>query len=259
MISKNQVKYIRSLHQKKARESHRQFIAEGSRLVLEAAAGPFPVVAVYGLHDWIHAHGSFLEQRSIPVDSVTIEEMERITALSSPSPALAVLGMREEEKIPAPDSGSLTLILDEIRDPGNLGTIIRIADWFGIRLVICSPDTVELYNPKVIQATMGSFCRVAVHYAPLKDYLSEDFVPAKVYGTFLEGKNIYQEQLAPEAFIVIGSESRGISAEVETMITDKLTIPSFPSHGADAIHAESLNAAVATAIVCSEFRRQSHA
>jgi RNA methyltransferase, TrmH family len=256
MISKNQIKYIRSLHQKKGRELNRKFIAEGSRLVLEAVEGPYPVSMVCGLSDWVVEHKSILQRKAIHVETVSPGEMERITALSSPGPALAVISMKEDADGPWAVNEALTLILDGIHDPGNLGTIIRIADWFGIRQVICSPDTVELYNPKVIQATMGSFCRVEVHYAPLPGLLSGGSVPVTIYGTFLEGRSIYEEKLARQAFIVIGSESHGISPEVEKFVTDKITIPSFPLNTKEEAHAESLNAAVATAIVCSEYRRQ---
>jgi TrmH family RNA methyltransferase len=147
------------------------------------------------------------------------------------------------------------LVLDGIKDPGNLGTIIRIADWFGIRHIVCSEDTVDLYNPKVIQATMGSYTRVIVSYAGLPGFLSSIDGKVKIYGTFPEGENIYSGSLNPEGIIVIGSESSGISPEVVRLVTDKISIPSYPMDCGH-VHAESLNASVATAIICSEFRRR---
>jgi TrmH family RNA methyltransferase len=258
MISKNQVKFVRSLHLKKERESHRQFLAEGSKVVLETAASTFEVVTVYALPEWVAEHGPLLEARRVPFETVTLSEMERITALAAPSPAMAVVKMRKESAAPAVSASALTLVLDGIRDSGNLGTIIRLADWFGIRQILCSDDTVELYNPKVIQATMGSYCRVEVEYVSLPGFLTTPGLPGKIYGTFAEGNSIYDRELAGAGLIVIGSESHGISAGVEKFITDKITIPSYAFKGNGEAHAESLNAAIAAAIVCSEFRRRSH-
>ena len=259
MISKSQAKFIRSLHLKKEREIHRQFIAEGSKIVLETAASTFPVSEVYALQDWIEEHGHEMEEHRVPCETVTFAEMEHITALSSPSPALAVVGMKENPALPETLDHMLTLVLDGISDPGNLGTIIRIADWFGIRQIVCAKGTVELYNPKVIQATMGSFCRVEVYYTPLAELFARTGLPKKVYGTFLEGKNIYHEELSRSGLIVIGNESRGISHEVAKFVTDKITIPSYSFEGKRGHHAESLNAAVAVAVVCAEFRRRTDA
>jgi RNA methyltransferase, TrmH family len=256
MISKNQVKFIRSLHLRKERETHRQFLAEGSKVVLETAAGPYEVYAVYALPEWIAEHGPFLEAHRIPFEPAELSELERITALATPSPAMAVVKMKKEAAPPAVPANGLTLVLDGIRDPGNLGTIIRIADWFGIGQIVCSPDTVELYNPKVIQSTMGSFCRVDVIYAPLFEFLSSPGLPVKVYGTFAGAGNIYQQELSGSGLIVIGSESHGISAALEKFITDKISIPSFAFEKDGGEHAESLNAAIAAAIVCAEFRRR---
>lgn len=258
MISKNQLKYVHSLHLKKERENSRQFLVEGSKGVLEAVSGPFEIVALYALPEWIAGHPELNLPAGLRPESVTLSEMERMTALSTPSPAIAVLKMRETGTTVTDSFAGLTLVLDEIQDPGNLGTIIRIADWFGIRRVVCSQGTVDLYNPKVIQATMGSFCRVEILVADLPSLFATQAHPGKIYGAFLEGKNIYEQQLEETAMIIIGNESRGISPAVEKFVTDKITIPSYTFNHDEEHHAESLNAAIATAVVCAEFRRRFH-
>ena len=154
--------------------------------------------------------------------------------------------------------GKLTLVLDDIKDPGNLGTIIRIADWFGIENIVCSPETVDVFNPKVVQATMGSISRIMVHYVPLMEFLEVQSLKFKVpvYGALLEGKNIYNEKLSTEGLIVIGNESKGISEKLLPFITEKISIPTFSHYKSNGGEAESLNAAIATSIICSEFRRR---
>ena len=237
MLSKNDIKEIRSLGQKKFRDERGLFVVEGEKLVEEALRSGFEVVAHYRIED------------------IGEEAMARISQLTHPSPALAIV----RQPAPAPLSiapDELILALDGIRDPGNLGTILRIADWFGIRQVLASEDTVELYNPKVVQATMGAVFRVRVHYIDLPAELRFRVQPGMtdVYGTFLEGDNIYDVPLTRGGIIVMGSEAHGISAEVAATVTRKLFIPPFP---ADAHTSESLNVAVATAITCAEFRRRS--
>ena len=236
MISKNEIKEIRALGQKKFREERGLFVVEGEKLVEEALRSGFDVVAHYRVED------------------IGAETMGRISQLTHPSPALAVV------RCPAPvepviDPDELVLALDGVRDPGNLGTILRIADWFGIRQVLASPDTVECYNPKAVQATMGAIFRVRVHYCDLPAFLGRPAKPGRtnVYGTFLEGDNIYQAPLTRGGILVMGSEADGVSPEVAAVVDRKLFIPPFP---ADAHTSESLNVAVATAICCSEFRRR---
>lgn len=258
MISRNQIKYVHSLHLKKERENNRQFLVEGSKGVLEAVSGPFEIVALYALPEWIAEHPELNLPAGLRAEPVTLSEMERMTALSTPSPAIAVLKMREAGTKATDSFPGLTLVLDEIQDPGNLGTIIRIADWFGIRRVVCSQGTVDLYNPKVIQATMGSFCRVEIMVADLPALFTAQTHPGKIYGAFLEGKNLYEQELEETAMIIIGNESRGISPAVEKFVTDKITIPSYTFNHDEENHAESLNAAIATAVVCAEFRRRFH-
>ncbi len=255
MISRNQVKHIHSLKQKKFREIHRQFLAEGSKLVTDILESPYKIVTIYALADWLRRNENILRLKNIPFTEISQGEMDRITALSSPSPALAIAEIPATPIIPATSIHDIVLVLDDIKDPGNLGTIIRIADWFGIESVICSENTVDLYNPKVIQATMGSVARVSVAYFNLPEFLSSLDPVIKIYGTFPEGENIYSMKLDPKGIILIGSESSGISPEVVSKVTDKISIPYYTS----AIvrdHTESLNASIATAIVCSEFRRR---
>ena len=233
MISKNEIKLIKALGQKKFRDERKLFVVEGEKLVEEALRSGFEVVAHYRIED------------------IGEEAMARISQLTHPSPALAILRQPEPASFAiAPDE--LVLALDGVRDPGNLGTILRIADWFGIRQILASDDTVELFNPKVVQATMGAIFRVSVHYCDLAAFLrSPADIP--VYGTFLEGEDIYQTELKKGGIIVMGSEANGISPQVAATVTRKLFIPPYPQ---DAHTSESLNVAVATAITCAEFRRR---
>jgi RNA methyltransferase, TrmH family len=258
MLSRNQVKYVNSLKLKKQREKQKQFIAEGSKLVLDLLDSDYEVCDIFATGEWIDSHVSTLQSKKIFPTSVTEEELSRITALTTPGPVLAVLSIPERVIKPGSSAGKLILALDEIRDPGNLGTIIRIADWFGISAVICSETTVDFYNPKVVQATMGSIARVPVHYTNLEIFLSGMPASLKIYGSFLDGENIYSTELEKEGIIVIGNESKGISASVAKFVTRKLHIPSFSAVSGACTHAESLNASVATAVLCSEFKRRTN-
>lgn len=237
MLTKNDIKEIRALGQKKFRDERRLFIVEGEKLVEEALHSDFTVVAHYRISD------------------IGEDAMSRISQLAHPSPALAVL-RQPDPAAPAVGPDELVLALDGIRDPGNLGTILRIADWFGIRQILASDDTVELYNPKVVQATMGAIFRVRVHYCDLAAALRSPATPLRplpVYGTFLEGDDIYAAPLTRGGIVVMGSEAGGISPAVAATVTQKLHIPPFPP---GARTSESLNVAAATAICCSEFRRR---
>lgn len=231
MLSNNEIKQIRALSQKKFRQESGLFVVEGEKLVREAEMSGFEVVRV------------------LRSEEIGFEAMSRITMLSSPSPALAVVRQRDAED--AVYSGGLVLALDGLRDPGNVGTIIRLADWFGIRHIWASRDTVELYNPKVVQATMGAIFRVEVSYCDLPDALSK--AGCQVFGTYLDGENIYNTDLPSDGIIVMGSESDGISEAVGRFVSRRLNIPPFD---AGEQSCESLNVAIATAITCSEFRRR---
>ena len=273
MLSKSQISFINSLKQKKYREEHRLFIAEGAKIVPELLNSTIVVKQVYATSD-------FLRNNVIPASVERFEikenELERISSLTKANEVLAVCETPSTELDNELLKGKLTLVLDDIKDPGNLGTIIRIADWFGIENIVCSSETVDAFNPKVVQATMGSIARIKVHYINLIDFLkqqstsvtlsategrssraeSRDEGKPKIYGALLEGKNIYSEELSSEGLIVIGNESRGISEEVQKLITDKISIPSFSHYKSGGGEAESLNAAIATSIICSEFRRR---
>ena len=236
MITKGEIKEIRSLAQKKFRDGAGLFVVEGEKLVAEAVASGFEVVKVFR------------------TEEIGEENMARISMLTHPSPALAIVRKPSDTEI-VPPADELMLALDSLRDPGNVGTILRIADWFGIRTVLASPDTVEIYNPKVVQATMGAIFRVRVKVCPLPETLSalrRQGVP--VYGTFLHGKSLYDAPLAATGVIVLGSERDGISPDVEAAVSERLTIPPYPAGQPSG--AESLNVATAAAIVCGEFRRR---
>ncbi|MBQ0024326.1 MAG: RNA methyltransferase [Bacteroidales bacterium] len=236
MISRSETSLIRSLSRKKFRDSEGLFVVEGEKLVQEALDSGYEVVKIFRTSD------------------IGEDAMARITMLSSPSPVLAVVRQKPRQEPPEPGN-DLVLALDSVRDPGNMGTIIRIADWFGIKDIAASEDCVEIYNPKVVQATMGAIFRVNVSYCNLEKYIREVARPSGVpiYGTFLEGDNIYTADLHHSGVIVMGSESNGISYEVEALVSSKIHIPSFAG---DRATSESLNVAVATAITCSEFRRR---
>ncbi len=236
MLSKNELKYIQSLCQKKQRVEEGLFIAEGSKLVTELIHNHYPLRKIYALSGWRSPLPG-----NIPVTVVSEPELSKISQLSTPNQVIAIA----EQVTPSAEPvmpGKLTLALDDIRDPGNLGTLIRIADWFGIDQIIASEETVDLYNPKVIQSTMGSFMRVQIWYKSLAGFLGSVKIP--VYGALLEGKSIYEVPPVPEGILVIGNESRGIAPELLPFISNPVTIPRLGG-------AESLNAAIAGGILLS--------
>ncbi|RXK85467.1 TrmH family RNA methyltransferase [Filimonas effusa] len=238
MVTKNEVKYIQSLYQKKNRLEERLFIAEGPKLVGEMLQSGYVIRNIYATSQWCDNNSN------IPATPVSDAELEKISLLQTPNQVLAI----GEQRPPSGDpvlKGHFSLVLDGIQDPGNLGTIIRIADWFGISQIIASPDTAEFYNPKVIQSTMGSFLRVNLWYQPLQELLSQSPVP--VFGALLNGKSIHSQQPLNEGLLVIGNESKGIREPLLPFISNALTIPRIG-------HAESLNAAVATGILLSHLR-----
>ena len=242
MVSKNQIKLITSLQHKKYRAEHRLFIAEGVKVIQELLASNFVLEHLFETE-------AIFEQVSISQKTAIKEpDMKRISALSSPSSCLAIFKIPQATEI---DTKGLTVALDDIRDPGNLGTIIRLCDWFGVTQLLCSQETVDVYNPKVIQATMGSITRVKVNYVYLNDYVLQS--PLPVFGTFMDGKNLYREVLPKEAILILGNEANGISAELEKSIKNRIAIPRF----GNIQKTESLNVATATAIFLSEFRRES--
>lgn len=251
MISKNQIKYIHQLELKKFRKQEGLFIAEGHKVVGDLLRAGFKPRQIFAVQDWITDNSSQLSVLDSQLSGVNLEELTRLSLLQHPQQVLALFPIPDEQTILSPKN-ALSILLDNVQDPGNLGTIIRIADWFGIDTIYCSLGTVDAWNPKVVQATMGSIARVHIKY--VDPQLLFDSLPDKfpVYGTFLDGDNIYTQQLSQQGIIVMGNEGNGISDAVRSRVTHKLLIPDF--HKGDT--ADSLNVAIATAITCSEFRRR---
>lgn len=254
MLSKNQIKFVNSLKQKKYREEQNLFIAEGTKIVSELMHSGIAVKQVYATSQFLRNHAV---DNSIERFEIKETELERISALTAANEVLAVCAIPAFEYDQQSFAGKLTLVLDELKDPGNLGTIIRIADWFGIETIVCSHHSADCFNPKVVQATMGSIARIKVFYKELPNFF-EQHTSAKlpVYGALLQGENIYNSKLSSEGFIVIGNESKGISESVLHYVNHKISIPSFSHFKLNGGEAESLNAAIATSIICSEFRRR---
>ena len=244
-MTKAEIQLVRSLADKRGRAEHGLFLAEGEKLIGELRASHLRVRRIYALE------GIFAGEE---VETVAPRDMERLSQLKTPSNSLALVEIPHYRLKTADLRGQLTLALDEVQNPGNVGTIIRLADWFGIRDILCSEGTADCFNPKVVQATMGAILRVRVHYTPLAPLLAEAAAGGiPVYGTFLEGENIYTEELSPTGIVVMGNEGRGVTEAVARSVTRKLFIPPWP---ADRRGSESLNVAMATGIVCAEFRRQ---
>ncbi|HEY1038856.1 MAG TPA: RNA methyltransferase [Bacteroidia bacterium] len=250
MLSKNQLKNITALHSKKHRQEEQIFIAEGEKMLQELLASDFEVEIVFATVEWLDIYAPVLSERKIQFQEIPESDLKKISLLSTPNKVLALVKQKHAEIDRVSFANSLHLYLDGIRDPGNLGTIIRLAHWFGVSQVICSPDTVEIYNPKTVQSTMGSIFRVNVLEAELSDIL-QDEGSFPVFGALLDGENIYQKQNFTSGILVIGNESNGISSKNLKFISDKVKIPP-----ASESHAESLNAAMATSIFLSEYLRR---
>ena len=247
MISKNLQKYIRQLEQKKYRKREGLFVAEGTKIVGDLLKRYTPKT-VFATEQWLAPEG-------VVPQIVSEEELQRISFQQHPQQVLALFPIPQQDNvdpITLLNNQTLVIALDGVQDPGNFGTIIRIADWFGINTLICSNDTADAWNPKVVQATMGSLARVNIIYTSIPSLLDRLPDTYPVYGTFLDGKDIYAEQLTSGGLIIMGNEGNGISEEVRQRINRKLFIPNF--HQGET--ADSLNVAIATAITCSEFRRR---
>lgn len=247
-LSKNRIKYIRSLELKKKRKEENVFVAEGPKLI-EDIIHAFPCRYLFATDEWLNQN---TDAQATEIIGVTSEELSKISLLKHPQQVLGVFEQPEYTIDYSVVGDSLCLALDDIQDPGNLGTIIRLADWFGIEHLFCSPNTADVYNPKTVQATMGAIARVRVHYVSLPQ-LIHSMTNYPVYGTFLDGENIYNESLTTRGLIVMGNEGNGISPDIAKLINKRLYIPNYPNERETS---ESLNVAIATAIVCSEFRRQ---
>ena len=240
MVPKSQLKIISSLQQKKYRTIHKLFVVEGIKGINEFLKSDFKLHSIYTTD--IGLFRNHKESSSL----ITEAELGKISSFKTPNKALALF------ETPTPSqviNKGLTLVLDNIRDPGNLGTIIRLCDWFGVDQLVCSQETVDCYNPKVVQATMGSLTRVAIHYVDLEAYLQKVDLP--VFGAFMEGRDVYKSKMPKAGVLVLGNEANGISKAIEACVTDKISIPRFGALQAT----ESLNVATAGAILLSEFRR----
>lgn len=247
MISQKWAKLIKSLHLKKYRKAEQLFFVEGEKAVLEVLASNWTVQALFATESFIAAHPLAVKNTQL-LQSCSPDELVKVGTFSSNDAALAVVAMPQWPAYSA-TAKSWTLVLDNINDPGNLGTIIRIADWYGIKHILCSPDTADCFNPKVIAAAKGSFLRVQLHYLPLAEQLATRTMP--IYGAYLDGENVHQLSLTqPGGYIVLGNEANGISASLSPLINRKVTIPAFGA-------AESLNVGIAAAVLCDNLLRLS--
>lgn len=242
MISKNQLKLLRALGQKKQRKAHGLFLVEGEKNVLELVESELVVKQIFATHEFLSEQAHTLSQYECI--EASLDELTKASSLVSNNAAVAVV---EIPQVNVPKAQGLMIALDGVSDPGNLGTIIRIADWYGIKQIVASIDCADPYNPKTIRATMGSFGRVQVSLLDLPSYLENADIP--VYGAFLEGESVHKTLFSPEGILLMGSESHGVRPAAEQFVTDKITIPAFGG-------AESLNVAMATGIILDNLRRQ---
>ena len=252
MLSKAKIKLIQSLEQKKKRREERLFVAEGPKVVGDLLPY-FSCRLLIAENTWIAQHPNV---KATEIIEVTNDELRKASFLKTPQEVLAIFEQPDYSTPNEVVANELCLALDDIQDPGNLGTIIRIADWFGIRHIFCSIGTTDAYSPKTVQASMGAVARVQLHYVDLDKFLSStrsNYPDTPIYGTFLEGNNIYSEALSPNGIIIMGNEGNGIGHAMKELVTHKLFIPNYPVGYPTS---ESLNVAIATAITCSEFRRR---
>jgi len=251
MLSKNNIKRINSLQIKKFRDQEKCFIAEGDRLVCDVLASDFEIISLFATSQWIEQHEALLTK--IPFELISDEQLSALSALSTPQQVLCVVKKKEFTLDIDSLSTSLILALDRIQDPGNMGTILRLVDWFGIDYVLCSPGCVDVYNPKVVQASMGSICRTKFVSCDIKEVTTtlKRYTNYPVYGTYLDGESIYDTSLSKHGLIIMGNEGSGIDAQLEPFVNTKLFIPSFNTTS----DIDSLNVSIATAIILSEFKR----
>lgn len=246
-ISKSEIKLINSLKTSHGRKKHGVFLVEGPKMVEELLQSNFKIKLLIATHDWYHENSNLVNESFARV--VKDKDLERVSQLSTANHVLAVVDTPTGVEVKIPNN-ELILVLDTIQDPGNLGTIIRTADWFGINTILCSEDTTDAYSPKVVQSSMGSVFRKNIHYTHLQKILKENTHQLPIYGSLLNGKNIYELELAKKGFIVIGNESKGISSEIQKLISEAIYIPQAQNS-----KAESLNASIATGIILSIFSK----
>lgn len=248
MLSKNQAKQLRALHKKKARREQGLFLVEGEKTVAELLASQWQIEKLFATPEFSSTHQNLIQQAGVELISCNAAELTSVSTLVSNSAALAVVNIPEPPKLTV-SSEDWVIALDNINDPGNLGSVLRIADWYGISQVVCSPTTAELYNPKVIAASKGSFLRIKVSYQPLADFLEQQAAQTPVLGAYLAGESVHQLSPLPTGgVILLGSEAQGISPALATKVTRKITIPAFGA-------AESLNIGVAAAVICDNLAR----
>jgi TrmH family RNA methyltransferase len=248
MLSRAKIKQVRSLKMKKFRDEEQLFVAEGNKLVADMMPA-FECEWMIAKTSWMATQGDIPAKELLLADE---DDILKISSLKTPQDVLAVFKIPSYALEDVDPVHQLVLALDGIQDPGNLGTVIRLADWFGIEHIVCSPDTADAFGPKAVQATMGALARVKVHYTKLESFLEKhNAVPR--YGAFLEGENIYEKTLSPTGILVMGNEGNGIRPSVEALVNERLYIPNYPETRESS---ESLNVAVATAVLCAEFRRR---
>ena len=252
MLTKNQIKYIISLQKKKFRDKNNQFVLEGDKIVIELLNSNIKIKILFATENYLNVNN--IEEKDFEITPVTEKEIKKISSQTTPQNLIAIAEIPDFSVAKNEIITSLSIVLDDIQDPGNLGTIIRIADWFGIENIFCSKKTVDAYNPKVVQATMGAILRVNIHYIELDKLFNKytNIPNFYIFGTFLQGENIYKTKLESNGFIIIGNESKGIKEKYEKYIDKKIQIPTYSKN---TNKTESLNAAVATGIVCSEFKK----
>ncbi len=245
MLSKSQISFVNALHQKKHRKEQNLFIAEGSKSIIEFTQSNYIVNTIF--HTSEATPKLYNLSQKVKLQEVSESELKKISTLTSPHDALALIQIPERTNtVQESFTGKFVLVLDGIQDPGNLGTIIRTADWFGFSDIICSTDTVDAYNPKVVQASMGSLSRISVYHADLNEFFAN--ANMTIFGTLLDGRSVYETNFGKEGYIILGNEGNGISEKVKALINTAVTIPKFGG-------AESLNVAISAAIICSEIKR----
>ena len=252
MLSKAEIKRLSRYKQSKFRNQDNLFVVEGEKMLSELLESEYDIQAIYAIGQWIEKNKAIIQTKDIANRTIEISEddLERISLLSTPNQVYSLVKIPQEEILK--QQKGLTIVLDGIKDPGNLGTIIRLADWYAIENIICSEDCVDVYNPKTVQSTMGSIFRVKVKYLDLQEYLQSLPSNHAIYGSIVEGgENIYTKQLQEDSILIIGSESHGISPEIQQYVNQKITIPRFRTDNKP----ESLNASIATAIMISEIKR----
>lgn len=248
MLSKNKIKFITSLHKKKQRDLNQMFICEGEKIAEIIIDSDFPVKEIFATEKWNYSNNKY------PTTIISYQELKKISTLKNPNNVLTIVPYLKSELKIEEIAGTVSLVLHDIRDPGNLGSIIRTADWFGIKNIICSKESVEIYNPKVIQSTMGAIFSVNVFYTDLNNLFEKmkKYHGFQIVGTYMKGENVYQYHFPDKGFLVFGNESSGIGKELEKSIDQKIHIPPYSKTSKSS---ESLNISSALAIICSEFRR----